>query len=97
MIYEELGKNCRVVRNLSANAGDLRDKGSSPGSGRSSGEGNGNSLQYFLPGKFHRQRSLAGCIPTVHRVAKSWTLLKQLSTGYTKREPLSVWNFWTTA
>ena len=53
MIYEELGKNCGVIKNLSANAGDLRDTGSIPGSGRSSGEGNGNSLQYFLPGKFH--------------------------------------------
>ena len=27
--------------------------------GRSPGEGNGNPLQYFLPGKFHGQRSLA--------------------------------------
>ena len=32
-----------VVRNLSANAGDL---GSIPGSGRSPGGGNGNPLQY---------------------------------------------------
>ena len=53
MIYEELGKNCAVIKNLSANAGDLRDTGTIPGSGRSLGEGNGNSLQYFLPGKFH--------------------------------------------
>ena len=29
-----------------------------PWSERSPGEGNGNSLQYFLPGKFHGQRSL---------------------------------------
>ena len=29
-----------------ANAGDLRDMGSIPGSGRSPGKGNGNSLQY---------------------------------------------------
>ena len=35
-----------VVKNLSANAGDLRDDGSIPGSGRSPGERNGNSLQY---------------------------------------------------
>jgi len=53
MIYEELGKNYGVVKNLSASWGDLRDMGSIPGSGRYSGEGNGNSLQYFLPGKFH--------------------------------------------
>ena len=34
-----------VVKNPSANAGDARDSGSIPGSGRSSGEGNGNPLQ----------------------------------------------------
>ena len=34
------------VKNLSGNAGDARDAGSSPGSGRSPGEGNGNPLQY---------------------------------------------------
>ena len=36
-----------VVKNLPANAGDARDMGSIPGSGRSPGEGNGNLLQYF--------------------------------------------------
>ena len=35
-----------VVKNPLANAGDARDMGSTPGSGRSPGEGNGNSLQY---------------------------------------------------
>ena len=35
-----------VVRKLSANAGDLRDKSSIPGSGRSPGGGHGNPLQY---------------------------------------------------
>ena len=35
-----------AVKNLFANAGDLRDMGLIPGSGRSSGEGNGNPLQY---------------------------------------------------
>ncbi|CAI9166456.1 unnamed protein product [Rangifer tarandus platyrhynchus] len=34
-----------VVKNLPANAGDLRDEGWIPGSGRSPGEGNGNPLQ----------------------------------------------------
>ena len=36
-----------VVKNLPANAGDT---GSIPRSGRSSGEGNGNPLQYFCLG-----------------------------------------------
>ena len=35
-----------VLKNAPTNAGDRRDVGSIPGSGRSPGEGNGNSLQY---------------------------------------------------
>ena len=35
-----------MVKNLPASAGDVRDTGSVPESGRSPGEGNGNLLQY---------------------------------------------------
>ena len=35
-----------VIKNPPANARDIRDTGSSPGSGSSPGEGQGNSLQY---------------------------------------------------
>ena len=35
-----------VVKNPPSNVGDVRDKGSIPGSGRSPGVGNGNPLQY---------------------------------------------------
>ena len=35
-----------VVKNLSADAGGIRDRGSVPGLGRSPGEVNGNPLQY---------------------------------------------------
>ena len=35
-----------VVKNLPANAGDIRDAGSIPGLGRSPGGGHGNPLQY---------------------------------------------------
>ena len=45
-----------AVKNLPANAGDT---GSIPESGRASGEGNGNLLQYSCLGKSHGQRSLA--------------------------------------
>ena len=48
-----------VVKNLSPNAGD---QGVILGSGRSSGEGNGNPLQ-FLPGKSHEEKNLVGCNP----------------------------------
>ena len=53
----------QAVKNLPSNAGDSRDMGSIPGSGRCPGEGNGNPLQYFLPGKFHEQRNMAGYTP----------------------------------
>ena len=39
-----------VVKNLPANAGDIRDAGLIPGWGRSPGEGNGNPLQYSCLG-----------------------------------------------
>ena len=35
-----------MIKNLPANAGNLRDAGLIPGSGRSPGERNGNPLQY---------------------------------------------------
>ena len=35
-----------MVKNTPANAGDIRDVGLIPGSGRSPGGGHGNSLQY---------------------------------------------------
>ena len=35
-----------VIKNLPANAGDVRDLGSTPGMGRSPGGGNGNPLHY---------------------------------------------------
>ena len=37
----------RVVKNLPASAGDIRESGSIPGLGTSPGEGNGNPLHYF--------------------------------------------------
>ena len=39
-----------VATNPPANAGDVGDMGSIPGSGRSPGEGNGNPLQYSCQG-----------------------------------------------
>ena len=45
------------------NAGDVRDRGSISGSGRSPGGGNGNLLQYSCLEKSHGQKSLAGYSP----------------------------------
>ena len=50
-----------VVKNLPANAGDVRDVGSIPGLGRSLGRGRGNPV--FMPGESHGQRRLVGYGP----------------------------------
>ena len=50
-----------VVKNLPANAGDVRDVGSIPGLGGSP-EGGQHTL-VFLPRESHGQRSLAGYSP----------------------------------
>ena len=57
-----------MVKNPPANAGDVRDMGSVPGSGRSSGGGHGNPLQYsYLENPLDRGAGWA----TLHRVTKS--------------------------
>ena len=62
-------KNNNNNNNWPANAGDLRDKGLSPGLGRSPGGGHGNPLRYSCLGN-PMDRGL-GAI--VHRIAKRWT------------------------
>ena len=52
-----------VVKSLPANAGDFRDAGLIPGSGRFPGEGHGNPLQYSCLENPHGQRSLEGYSP----------------------------------
>ena len=52
-----------VVKNLPANAGDLRDMSSIPRLGRSPRGEHGNLLQVCLPEEFHGQKSLAGYSP----------------------------------
>ena len=59
-----------VVKNPPANAGDGRDVGLIPGSGRSPGGGNGNLLQYSC---LENPMDRGAWQATVHRVAKSWT------------------------
>ena len=60
----------RVVKDLPANAGDVRDPGSIPGSGRSPGGGNGNPLQYSC---LKNSMDKGAWQATVHSVPKSWT------------------------
>ena len=70
-LHDPLGfTGSSVVKNLLVNAGDVRDVGSVPGSGRSPGGGNGNLLQYsYLENPTDRGTWKA----TVHGVAKNWT------------------------
>ena len=63
-----------VVKNLSANAGDIRYSGLIPGSGRSPEGWHANPLQYSCL-ENHIDRSLAG----VHSIAKHQTQLMRLS------------------
>ena len=61
-----------MVKNPPANAGDTRDAGLIPGSGRFPGGGHGNPLQYScLENPMDRRAWRA----TVHGVAKNWTRL----------------------
>ena len=59
-----------VVKNLPANAGDVKDVGSIPGLRESQGGGTGNPFQYsYLENPTDR-----GAWPAiVHGVAQSWT------------------------
>ena len=63
-----------VVKNLPANAGDVRDVGLIPGSRISPEGGNGKLLQYSC-----LENPRGAWQSTVHRAAKSQTQLKQLS------------------
>ena len=66
-----------MIKNLPANAGDVRNSGSIPGSGRSPGGGHGNPLQYSC---LENPMDRAAWRVMVHRVTKSQTRLKQFST-----------------
>ena len=67
-----------VVRKPPANAGDVRDVGLIPGSGRCPGGGHGNPLQSSC---LENPMDRGAWLLMVHRVAKGqmWTQLKQLS------------------
>ena len=62
-----------MVKNPPADAGDLRDEGSVPGLGRSSGGGHGNPLQYSC---LENPMDRGAWWATVHAVTKSQTQLK---------------------
>ena len=71
-----------MVKNLPANAGDIRDVGSILGFRRSPGEGPSNPLQYSC---LENSMDRGAWQATVHGFTKSQTQLKQLSTYAIKR------------
>ena len=74
LAYRWASQVALVVKNLPANAGDVRDKGSMiPGSRRSPRWGHGNPLQYSC---LKNPMDRGAWQVTVHMVAKSWTQLK---------------------
>ena len=64
------GPEPAVVKNPSAKAGDIRDMGSIPGSGRSPGGENGNPLQYSC---LENPMDRGSWLTIVHGVIKSET------------------------
>ena len=77
-------------KNIPANSGNTKDMGSTPRLWRSPEGGHGNPLQYSC---LENPMDRGAWWVTVHRVAKSWTWLKQLNTliqydwcPYTKRQ-----------
>ena len=72
-----------VVKNLPANAGDLRDAGSIPGSGRPSGVGDGKPVQYSC---LEKPTDREAWQDMAHRAAKSQTQPKQLGMHVHMRE-----------
>ena len=68
-----------VVKNLPANARDIRDAGSIPGLGRSPGGGHSNPFQYSC---LENPMNRGAWQVRVHGVTKNQTQLKWLSTQY---------------
>ena len=61
--FEGASQVVPMVKNLPANAGDTRDKGLIPGSGKIPWRRNWEPTPAFLPGESQGQRSLAGVQP----------------------------------
>ena len=83
MLFNGAFQVALVVKNLLAKARDRRDASSIPGSGRSPGGGHGNPLQCSC---LENPMDRGACQGIVHRVTKSRTRLKQLSTQHSREK-----------
>ena len=81
-----------MVKRLYASAEDTRDEGSIPRKGRFVGSGHGNPLQYSC---LENPRDRGTWQAAVHRVTKSQTRPKQLSTAHSEflRSRISIFFF----
>ena len=75
--FHQTSQIALVVKNLPASAGDTIDRGSVPGSGRSTGVGNSNPLQYSCLENSMNRRSLESFSPWGH---KELDMMEHLST-----------------
>ena len=69
----ETSQEAPVIKNLPADAEDVRNSDLIPGSGRSAGGGHGNPLQYSC---LEKPMDRGAWWAAVHRVTKRWTQLK---------------------
>ena len=76
MLYTWASQVALVLKNPTANAGNIRDVGLVQGSGRSPEGGHGKPLQYS---RLENPMDRGAWWAVVHRVTKSWTRLKRLS------------------
>ena len=72
-----------MVKNLPANAGDIRDVGLIPGLGRSPRGGRGNPLQYSC---LENPRDGGAWWAAIYGVTQSWTRLKRLSSSSSSKD-----------
>ena len=78
-----------MVKDPPANAGNRRDMGSIPGSGRSPGGGYGNPLQYSC---LENPMDGGAWWATIHGVAKSWTQLSDFTHSLIdKYDPVAIY------
>ena len=78
------------VKNLPANAGDVRDTGSIPGLGTSPGEGNGYPLQYYCLENSRDRGGLVGYTPWGCRVGHTRTHTHTHTHTHTQTEQLTL-------
>ena len=88
LVELEASQVALVVKNPPVNSGDIRDAGLIPGSGRSPGGRHDNPLQYSC---LENPMDRGAWQATVHRVTKSQTQLKRLS-SHTHTLLVHLWN-----